>query len=63
VLADELGMRPLVAHSHFDLSRLYHRAGERKETQEHLTIAIGHYRELGMQFWLQKAEVEVGGSG
>jgi tetratricopeptide (TPR) repeat protein len=62
-LADELNMRPLVAHSHFGLSRLYYRAGKRKEVQEHLAIAITHYRELGMQFWLQKAEVEVDGSG
>jgi tetratricopeptide (TPR) repeat protein len=60
VLAHELCMRPLVAHSHFGLGQLYRRAGKRKEAQEHLTIAITQYRELGMQLWLQKAEVEVG---
>jgi tetratricopeptide (TPR) repeat protein len=59
-LADELDMRPLVAHSHFGLSRLYHRADKRKEAQEHLTIATTQYGKLGMQLWLQRAAVEVG---
>ena len=30
-LADELGMRPLVAHCHLGLGKLYRRTGDRRE--------------------------------
>ena len=36
VLADELGMRPLVAHCHLGLGKLYQRTGKREQAQEHL---------------------------
>jgi tetratricopeptide (TPR) repeat protein len=54
--ADELGMRPLVAHCHLGLGRLYRRAGDAAKAQEHLTTARSMYREMGMTFWLEKAE-------
>ena len=38
-LADELGMRPLVAHCHLGLGKLYRRTGKREQVQEHLTTA------------------------
>jgi sugar phosphate isomerase/epimerase len=60
-LASELGMRPLVAHCHLGLGTLSRRAGKRPEAQEHLTTATTMYREMGMTFWLEKADAELGG--
>ncbi len=57
-LADELGMRPLVAHCHLGLGKVYRGAGKQQEAHEHLTIAARMYREMGMTFWLEKAEAE-----
>ena len=59
LLAERLGMRPLVAHCHFGLGRLHARTGRREEARERLTTAMTMYREMGMQFWLEKAEVEM----
>jgi class 3 adenylate cyclase/tetratricopeptide (TPR) repeat protein len=55
-LATELEMRPLVAHCHLGLGTLYCRKGERLKADEHLTAAKTMYREMGMNFWLKKAE-------
>src|SRR5207249_12284030 len=49
-LADELGMRPLVAHCHLGLGELYGRLGKRQETREHLTAAAAMYRAMGHAF-------------
>jgi class 3 adenylate cyclase/tetratricopeptide (TPR) repeat protein len=57
-LATELGMRPLVAHCHLGLGKLYHRTDKREQAQEHLTMATTMYREMGMTYWLEKAEAE-----
>ena len=58
-LARELGMRPLVAHCHLGLGKLYRRTGDGARALEHLTTAITMYREMGMSFWLEKAEAEL----
>jgi class 3 adenylate cyclase/tetratricopeptide (TPR) repeat protein len=58
-LATELGMRPLVAHCHLGLGKLYRRTGKREEAQEHLTTATTMYREMRMTYWLEKAEAEL----
>jgi tetratricopeptide (TPR) repeat protein len=55
-LADELGMRPLVAHCHQSLGKLYQRAGKRPEALEHFVTATTMYREMNMQLWLREAE-------
>ena len=55
-LASELEMRPLVAHCHFGLGRLYGRAGDPEQAQEHLTTARTMYGEMGMTYWLEKLE-------
>jgi tetratricopeptide (TPR) repeat protein len=47
-LAEELGMRPLVAHCHLGLGKVYHRTDKREEAQNHLTTATTMYREMGM---------------
>ena len=54
-------MRPLVAHCHLGLGKLYRRTGDRQEAQEHLAAATTMYREMDMRFWLEQAEVEMGG--
>jgi len=58
-LAEQLGMRPLIAHCHSGLARLYGRAGRRAESEEHLAAATSMYCEMGMPFWLEKAKLEV----
>jgi len=58
-LASELGMRPLVAHCRLGLAKLYRRRGKREQAQEHLTTAATMYREMGMTYWLEKAEAEL----
>ena len=55
----ELGMRPLVAHCHLGLGKLYRRTGKREQAQEHLTTATTMYREMGMTYWLEQAEAEL----
>jgi tetratricopeptide (TPR) repeat protein len=54
--ASELGMRPLQAHCHLGLGKLYRRTGDRTKAADHLAIAAAMYREMDMGAWLQKAE-------
>jgi class 3 adenylate cyclase/tetratricopeptide (TPR) repeat protein len=56
-LAEPRGMRPLVAHCHLGLGKLYRRTGDRAKASEHLVTATTMYREMDMRFWLEKAEV------
>jgi hypothetical protein len=58
-LAGELGMRPLVAHCHLGLGKLYFRTDKREQAREHLATATTMYREMGMTYWLEKAETEM----
>jgi class 3 adenylate cyclase/tetratricopeptide (TPR) repeat protein len=58
-LAETRGMRPLVAHCHLGLGKLYRRTDNREQTQEHLTTATTMYREMDMRFWLEQAEAEM----
>jgi tetratricopeptide (TPR) repeat protein len=55
-LAEELGMRPLVAHCHLGLGTLYENVGREQEARGELTTAIGMYRAMDMPFWLARAE-------
>jgi class 3 adenylate cyclase/tetratricopeptide (TPR) repeat protein len=55
-LACELDMRPLVAHCHLGLGRLYRQTGKPEQAQEHLSTATAMYREMGMTYWLEKLE-------
>ena len=59
-LAEELGMRPLAAHCHLGLGKVYRRTAKREQAQEHLTSATAMYREMDMRFWLEQAEAEMG---
>jgi tetratricopeptide (TPR) repeat protein len=58
-LAEPRGMRPLVAHCHLGLGKLYRRTSKREQAQEHLTTATTMYREMDMRFWLAQAEAEL----
>jgi tetratricopeptide (TPR) repeat protein len=55
-LADALGMRPLVAHCHHGLGRLYSQTGRGAQARAALTTAIDLYRAMDMTFWLPQAE-------
>ena len=57
-LAEPRGMRPLIAHCHLGLGKLYRRRGKREQPSEHLTTAATMYREMDMRFWLEQAEAE-----
>ena len=58
-LAEERGMRPLVAHCHIGLGTLYRRNGHREQAHEHLTIAKAMFREMDMRSWLARADCEL----
>jgi tetratricopeptide (TPR) repeat protein len=55
-LAEKIGFRPLAAHCHLSLAKLYRRTGKREQAREHLAMATTMYREMGMPFWLERAE-------
>jgi tetratricopeptide (TPR) repeat protein len=55
-LANELGMRPLVAHCHLGLGTLYAKIGRCAEARAALFTAIELYRAMEMTFWLPQAE-------
>jgi uncharacterized protein HemY len=57
-LAEELGMRPLQAHCHLCLGKLYRSTGNHQQAHDHLTTATAMYREMDMRFWLEQAEPE-----
>src|SRR5207249_5812028 len=55
-LAEELGMRPLMAHCHHGLGTLYAATGQPEQARTALTTAIDLYRAMDMTFWLPQAE-------
>lgn len=57
-LAEQRGMRPLIAHCHFGLAQLYRRAGNSEFYREHVNTATNLYRDMNMPFWLTQAEQE-----
>ena len=61
-LANELRMRPLVAHCHVGLGKLYRRTGNYEKAKTHLTNGVAMMREMEMGLWLEKAEAELKGS-
>jgi len=55
-LAEELGMRPLQAHCHRGLGKLYANIGRQEPARTELSAAIALYRSMEMTFWLPQAE-------
>ena len=58
-IAEELSMRPLQAHCHLGLGRLYRRIGRTEQARTELTAAVEMLREMEMTFWLPEAEGEL----
>jgi tetratricopeptide (TPR) repeat protein len=55
-LAEELGMRPLLAHCHRGLATLYAKIGQREQARTELSTAIEMYQSMEMTFWLPQTE-------
>jgi tetratricopeptide (TPR) repeat protein len=55
-LAEELGMRPLQAHCHLGLGRLYLKTKQLEQARAASSTAIDLYRAMEMTFWLPQAE-------
>ena len=58
-LAEELGLRPLIAHCHLGLGVLYRRAGKPQQAREHLTTATTMCVRWTCAYWLEQAEAEL----
>jgi class 3 adenylate cyclase/tetratricopeptide (TPR) repeat protein len=56
ILAAELGMAPLQAHSHLELGRLYAWSGRLPEAHSELSAAVDLLRPMKMRHWLPEAE-------
>jgi hypothetical protein len=52
--------RPL---PHLGLGKLYRRTGKREQAREPLTTATTMYREMGLTYWLEQAQAEIGELG
>jgi hypothetical protein len=50
-------MRRSAPSCHLGLGKLYRRTRQRDQAVRHLTTAMTMYREMGMEYWVQKAEV------
>jgi tetratricopeptide (TPR) repeat protein len=55
-LAEEQRMRPLQAHCHRGLGRLYAMIGQREQARTELSMAIEMYQSMEMTFWLPQTE-------
>jgi class 3 adenylate cyclase/tetratricopeptide (TPR) repeat protein len=55
-LAAQLGMRPLQAHCHLGLGRLYRRTGNADSATSAVAAARDLYRAMDMPFWLHETE-------
>ena len=55
-LAEELKMRPLLAHCSLELGKIYSKNGETEKSRLELQKAVDIFSSLGMKFWLPQAE-------
>jgi class 3 adenylate cyclase/tetratricopeptide (TPR) repeat protein len=62
-LAEELCLRPPLAHCHLGFGTLYRRAGRGTEAREHLATAATMFGEMDMRFWLGQADAELNALG
>jgi hypothetical protein len=62
-LAQLHGMRPLAAHCHLGLGKLYHFTGNPEHARENLAAAMTMYREMDMRFWLEEGKIDMTNSG
>jgi tetratricopeptide (TPR) repeat protein len=55
-MLDELKLKPYYTQSHLFLGELYANAGRKQEALQNLKKAESMYREMGMDYWLGKAQ-------
>jgi class 3 adenylate cyclase/tetratricopeptide (TPR) repeat protein len=60
VSARERGMRPLMAHCHLGLGKLFRRTNERPRAAAELATAAALFREMKMRAWVDEAESLLG---
>jgi class 3 adenylate cyclase/tetratricopeptide (TPR) repeat protein len=58
-LAEELGLRPLLARAHLGLGQLHRRGGQGQAAEAHLATAVVLFSDLGMRTWLDRSEPEL----
>jgi tetratricopeptide (TPR) repeat protein len=58
-IGDELGLRPLIARTHFDLGRLQRRLGHLEDAEEHVARAVVLFSDMGMRHRLEQSEPEL----
>jgi tetratricopeptide (TPR) repeat protein len=57
-IAERLGLRPLAARCFLGLGALSRQTGNGRSAEEHLTMAITMFRDMGMPLWLGEAQRE-----
>jgi class 3 adenylate cyclase/tetratricopeptide (TPR) repeat protein len=58
-IADELGLRPLAARTHFHLGQLQRGLGRLEDAEEHVARAVVLFADMGMRYWLEQSEPEL----
>jgi class 3 adenylate cyclase/tetratricopeptide (TPR) repeat protein len=58
-IAEDLGLRPLLARTRLGLGQVYRQAGRVQEAEEYLASAIVLFSELGMWTWLDRSEPDL----
>jgi predicted ATPase/class 3 adenylate cyclase len=58
-IAEELGLRPLLARSRLGLGQVYRQAGRAQEAEEQLASAVVLFSQLGMWTWLDRSEPDL----
>lgn len=56
VLAEERGMRPLLAHCRLGLGGVSQLRGDRAVAREHVETALDAYRAMAMPYWIARPE-------
>ena len=56
-LAQELGMRPLQAHSHLGLGQIHIQGKNARVARSEILAASELYRAMAMPFWVAKADL------
>jgi hypothetical protein len=59
-MLDELKLKPYYTQSHLFLGELYATAGRKQEALENLKKAESMFQEMGMDYWLGKAQEALG---
>jgi tetratricopeptide (TPR) repeat protein len=58
-LADELGMRPLLARCHAGLAALCQQVGKMPDAEEHRRTSMALYQAMGMTYWQDQLDQDV----